>query len=138
LGVSRVRQQARNDLRTTGVGSQAPHRQFKPRGWVAARGGFLARARACAGEAGDVVKAEVRAASGVDRIFDEGHLMADYEVQALVEQLSTRGNESFLFELGLTIREAAERATRDADRVRREVERSDDPDRSFHDGRASE
>jgi hypothetical protein len=85
-----------------------------------------------------VVKAEVRAASGVDRIFDEGHLMADYEVQALVEQLSTRGNESFLFELGLTIREAAERATRDADRVRREVERSDDPDRSFHDGRASE
>lgn len=85
------------------------------------------------------VKAEVRAAPpGVDRTFDEGRLMADYEVQALIEQLSTRGNESFLFELGFTIREAAERATRDAERARREVERSDDPDRSFHDGRACE
>ena len=84
------------------------------------------------------VKAEVGAAPGVDRTFHEGRLMADYEVQALIEQLSTRGNESFLFELGFMIREAAERATRDADRARRDVERSDDPDRSFHDGRACE
>ena len=84
------------------------------------------------------VKAEVSAAPGIDRTFHEGRLMADYEVQALIERLSTRGNESFLFEFGFMIREAAERATRDADRARRDVEGSDDPDRSFHDGRAFE
>jgi hypothetical protein len=83
------------------------------------------------------VKAEVRAARAVDQTFDEGTLMAHYEVQALIEQLSTRGNESFLFELGCTIREAAERATRDAEQARRGLERSDpNPDRMFHGGRA--
>lgn len=77
-----------------------------------------------------------RGGSG-DRSFDEGQLMAHDEIQSLVGRLSTRGNEDFLFELGFAIREAAERASRDAERARRAVEHSDDPDRSFHDGRAA-
>ena len=93
--------------------------------------------RQCLEERHQEVKADVKA-KGVDRTFHEGRLMANYEVQALIEQLSTRDNESFLFELGFTIREAAERATRDAERARRDVERSDDPDRMFHAGRACE
>ncbi len=82
------------------------------------------------------VKAEGSVARGVDRHFDQGYLIAYHEVQGLIEQLSTRGNESFLFELGFTIREAAERATRDAERARRNAKGSDDPDRSFHGARA--
>lgn len=73
--------------------------------------------------------------SSSNRVPEQGAYLAYCEVNALVDELGTDYDANYLFDLGLAVREAGERAKRDADRATWDVERSGDADRSFHEGR---
>ena len=70
-----------------------------------------------------------------ERAAEEGALIAYYEVKALMEEVASENEAEYLLELGFVLREAGERAVRDAERARRDVERSGESDQSFHAGR---
>lgn len=69
------------------------------------------------------------------RAAEEGALIAYGEIEALMDGVGAADDASSLFELGLVLREAAERAKRDEERATWDIERSGESDRSFHTGR---